>query len=178
MAFFDLANYKDHQCVAGEADAKNQALIDKGFSVGVRIELTKRITGMFGPKDERHDVAVGTTAQVSGYVSGRVICNFSVKCKDGKMHQRPTAVNPCNIKVAGGAPQDDEPKGVDDGATADKEIAPFPEYPFFLAKAGEDVKVIDDWANTSYPETNQWKFAALKGSISVGMELVWFPLVK
>ena len=80
-----------------------QELIDKQFTFGAKLELTRRITVSFGPEDsDRHDIAKGTATFVEGYDGILPRVKFSatceLKCRYDKSTEKSTGPR-CRIRL-------------------------------------------------------------------------------
>ena len=87
-------NFIDHKFVK----TNNEELVKKGFMIGAKVELTRRITVEFGPDAFRKDIVKSTTAFIKGIVDGMPVVTFSATVGKQK-YDADVKIKPDNLKV-------------------------------------------------------------------------------
>ena len=117
-------------------------MAEKGFVVGAKVTLLKRITHEFGKKKFRKDIPAGTITFVKGSVADKIVVRLEAEVGK-KVEEADVAVKMCNLCLyVKGDSDDDEPDGGADSADNRKVLKA---HPFLKAGDDDKIDVIKGW---------------------------------
>ena len=117
-------------------------MAEKGFVVGAKVKLVKRVTHEFGKKKFRKDIAAGTITFIKGSVDDRVVVRLEAEVGK-KVEQADVAVKMSNICLYVKGDSDDEDPSVGGGSADNRKV--LKAHPFLKDGDDDTLDVIKGW---------------------------------